>query len=116
MIKKERPVRVNPPKERTFIARCRRATRNKLPPNIRLRKPCTQRTTSRNIRQRPPAAVQQQGQGLDSILKVAKGVIKNPVVKKLGRGALNEPPNLYNKGTSRIQKKLKKKYTAIGCY
>ena len=78
-------------------------TRDELPPNIRLRIPYRQRAAPRNRRQQPPAAVLQRGQGLSSILKFAKKVIKNQLVKKLGRVALNELPNLYSKGTSKIK-------------
>ena len=50
-----------------------------------------------------------QGQGLGSILKFAKKVLKNLLVKRLGRRALNELPNFYSKGKSKIKnKKLKR--------
>ena len=45
-----------------------------------------------NRPRQPPAAIQHQGQGLGNILKFAKKVIKNPLVKKLGRVALNTLP------------------------
>ena len=84
-------------------------TRNELPPNIKLRIPYRQRAAPPNRRRQPPAAVQQRVQGLRSILKFAKKVIKNQLVKKLGRVALNKLPNLYSKSTSKIKnKKLKR--------
>ena len=59
--------------------------RNELPPNTRLRRPYRQRSAPRNRHRQPLVAVQQQGQGLGSILKFEKKVIKNPLVKKLGK-------------------------------
>ena len=105
MVKRERTVRVNIPNRRT----CRRATCDELPPNIRLRRPYRQRATPWNRRRPPLGTVQQQGKGLSSILKFSKRVIKNSLLKKIGRGALNELFNLYSKGTSKFKnKKLKK--------
>ena len=93
MVERERPVRVDLSNRRTFIARYRRAMRDELPPNIQLRRPYRQRAAPRNKCQRPLAAVQRQDQGLVSILKIANRVIKNPLVKKLGRAVLNELSN-----------------------
>ena len=56
MAKRERPVRVNLPNRRTFIARYRKAMRDELPPNIGLRRPYRQRA-ARPYRQRLLAAV-----------------------------------------------------------
>ena len=46
---------------------------------------------------------------MSSILKLAKKVVKTPIVRELGWMALRELPNLYNKGTNKIKnKKIKK--------
>ena len=49
--------------------------------------------------------MQQQGQGLGSIVKFANKIVKNSLVKKLVRAVLNELPNLYSKGTRKIKNK-----------
>ena len=87
MVKRERPVRVD------LSNRRNRVMRDELPPNMQLRRPYRQRAAPRNKCQRPLAAVQRQDQGLVSILKIANRVIKNPLVKKLGRAVLNELSN-----------------------
>ena len=65
-----------------------------------------QKAAPQNRHQRPGVAVQQQGQGLGSILKFAKIIIKNLLVKKIGRAVLNKLFNLYSKGTNKINKKM----------
>ena len=51
----------------------------------------------------------QHEQGLGSLLRLAKKVVRNPTVKKLGKEALSRLLDLYSKGTSKIKnKKLKK--------
>ena len=104
MVKRARPIQARLPNRRTFILRYKISMRVEIPPNIELNRPFKQRPASKSKRQRRPAA-QQQGQGLGSILKF----VKNLLVKNLGKAALNELPNLYSKGASKIKnKKLKK--------
>ena len=45
----------------------------------------------------------------NNILKFAKKIAKTPVVQELGKIALNELPNLYNEGNSKIKNKNIKK-------
>ena len=108
MMKRDTSKRVTLPNCRTFIARYERVTHNHLPGNVRLRQPYRQRAApcGRHCHQ----IVVQQGRGIGSnILKSAKKVAKTPVVRELGKMALNELPNLYSKGTSKIKnKKIKK--------
>ena len=104
MIKRARPIQVRLPNGRTFISRCKRPKHASIPPN----RPYKQRQVPKDKCRRRPA-VQQQERGLGSILKFAKKIIKNSLVKKLGRVVLNELPKLYRKGTSKIKnKKLKR--------
>ena len=108
MVKRTIPIQVRLPNRRTFISRCKRSTRIAIPPNIELNRPYKQRQVSKSkLRQHPVA--QQQGRCLGSILKFAKKIVKNPLVKKLGRAALNALTNLYSKSTSKNKnKKLKR--------
>ena len=93
---------------RTFVARYKRVTCNHLPANIHLRRPSKQKTAScGKRRQRPQLA--QQAWGLSSILKLAKKVVKTPIVQELGSMAFSELPNLYKKGTNKIKNKKNKK-------
>ena len=108
MVKRVRPIQVRLSNGRTFISRYKRSTRVAILPNIELNRPYKQKPAPKNKRQRRPA-VHQQGRSLGSILKFVKKVVKNSLVKKLGRAVLNELPNLYSKGTSKIKnKKLKR--------
>ena len=107
MMKKEKPKRVTLSDDITLIARYRRVTRAHLPEHIRLRRsrhPYRQRAAPRGKHQQ--IAIQQ-GRGLGSnILKFAKKVVKTPIVQELGKMALNELPNLYNKDTNKIKNKI----------
>ena len=104
MVKRESPIQDNLPNERTFIARYRRAVHDKLPFNIRLRRPYRQSKCHW-----PLAAVHQRDQCLSIILKDAKRVITNPLLEILGRTMLNELPTLHRHGTRKIKnKKLKR--------
>ena len=108
MIKRTRPIQVRLSNGRTFISRYKRSKHASIPPNIKLNRPYKQRQVPKDKFRRPPA-VQQQERGLGSILKFAKKMVKNPLVKKLGRSVLNELPKLYSKGTRKIKnKKLKR--------
>ena len=48
---------------------------------------------------------QQQGRGLGSLLRLAIKVVKNPIVKQLGREALSRLPDLCSKGTRNLRTK-----------
>ena len=70
MVKTTRPIQVRLPNGRTCISRYKRSRSVAIPPNIELSRPYKQRPALKNKRQRRPA-VQQQGQGVGSILKFA---------------------------------------------
>ena len=108
MTKRDTPKRVTLPNRTTLIARYERVTCNHLPANVCLRRPYRQKAAPRGRRRRQIAV--QQGRGIGSnILKFAKKVAKTPILQELGKMALNELPNLYNKSTSKIKsKKIKK--------
>ena len=54
--------------------------------------------------------VVQQGHGIGSkLLKLVKKVAKASITRKIGKMALNEFPNLYEKETSKIKNKKNKK-------
>ena len=78
-MKRETPKKVTLPNGRTFVARYERVTRDHLPANIRLERPYKQRAAPRGRRRRRPQRVQQGG-SLHSILKIAKKVVKTPIV------------------------------------
>ena len=104
MMKRDTPKRVTLPNGRTFVARYEHVTRSHLAVNVRLRQPYRQRAVPRGRRRRQITV--QQGRGIGSnILKFAKKVAKTPTVREFGKMALNELPNLYNKGTSKIKNK-----------
>ena len=98
---------------RIFVARYKRVTRAHLPGNIRLRRPHPQRAAPQG--RRCWQIVDKQGCGFDrNILKFAKKIAKTPVVWKHGKMALNDFPNLYNKGTNKIKnKKIKKLFQSV---
>ena len=101
MMKRETSKRVTLPNGRTAVARYKRVTRDHLPANICLNCPYRQRAPPRGRRR----CIQQQQRGRGSILKFAKKVVKTPVGRELGRMVINELPNLYSKGASKIKKK-----------
>ena len=96
------------PNGRTLVARYKCVTCAYLPVNIHLTRPYKQRAAPRGRHRRQIAV--QKGHGFGSnILKFAKKSAKTPVVRELGKMALNELPNPYNKGTNKIKnKKIKK--------
>ena len=69
MVKRTRPIQVRLPNGRIFLSRYKRSTHVAIPPNIELNRLYEQRPTPENKRRRHPA-VQQQGRGLSSILKL----------------------------------------------
>ena len=104
MMKRKTPKGVTLPNGRTFVARYKRVTQFYLPSNIRLRRHSKQRAAPRG-RHHQQIAVQQ-GSGFGSnVLKFVKKIVKTSVVRELGKMALNEFPNLYNKDTNKIKNK-----------
>ena len=99
MVKKATPKRVNLPNGRSFVARYERATRDRLPPNVTIRRRYKQRPTSKNKRTR------QGGRGLFSFVKK---IAKNLVVKALGRAALKKAPVLLDNISKRTKNKTLK--------
>ena len=96
MMKRERPKRVTLSNSRTFIARYQRVTRAHLPANVHLAQPYKERAVPKGRRSRQQQVVKQ-GHGIGSKLL------------KLVKKALNELPNLHEKGTNKIKnKKIKK--------
>ena len=72
MVKRERPVQITLTNGRTFTAGQKRAIRDELPQSIRLKGPYKERAGPQKRRRQPLAAVQQQDQGLSSLLKGLK--------------------------------------------
>ena len=108
MIKKARPEKVMLPNGRTFIARYEIVKYVDLSANVHL-KSYPLRAVPKGKQRRRRRVNQQRGPGLGSFLRLAKNAVKNPLVKKLGRGAMSRLPSLYSKGTSKIKnKKLKR--------
>ena len=70
----------------------RRATRDELPANIRIKRTYGQRPAPKNKRHG------QRGRGLGKFLKT---VIKSPIVKILGKKALEKLPDKYDKMTKK---------------
>ena len=105
IMKREGPKRVTLSNGRTFIARYQRATRAHLPANVRLARPYKERAAPKGRQQRRWQVVQQV-RGIGSQLsKLVRQVAKAPITLKNGKMALNELPNLYEKGTSKIKNK-----------
>ena len=86
MIKSTRPKRIALPIGRTFVAQCRRARRDELPKNVILRRMYKQRPAPKNKRQ------VRKGRGIGSTLKK---ILKNPMLKQLGRKALKRALGVY---------------------
>ena len=101
IMKIETPKRVTLPNGRTYVARYKCVTRAHLPANIHLRWPYKQRASPRGRCCQQIAVLQGRGLG-SNILKFSKKITKTSVVQELGKMALNELPNLYNKGTDKI--------------
>ena len=70
MVERARPIQVRLLKGRTYISRYKRSTRIAILLNIELNRQYKQRPVPKKHQQHP--AMQQQGQGLGSILKFAK--------------------------------------------
>ena len=83
--KKYAMVKLNVLKRVTFVARYKRISRDQLPPNIVMRRTCTQRAAPRGCRRRVRA--EQQGQG---IFDFVKKVVRNPLLKWFARQGLKQ--------------------------
>ena len=93
MRKLNTPKRVTLPNGRTFLARYKRVPRSELPPHITIRR-----------RYRQSARGRRRGGQRDlGIFDFVKKVIKNPMVRALGRQAAKHLPTIYNAATSRIK-------------
>ena len=102
MMKLNVPKRVTLPNGRTFVARYKRIPRDQLPPNIVMRRTCTQRAAPRGRRRRTA----QQGQG---IFDFVKKVARNPLVKSTARKRLEYAPGVYQNLTKRVKNKTLKR-------
>ena len=97
-------VKLNVLKRVTFVARYKRISRDQLPPNIVMRRTCTQRAAPRGCRRRVRAA--QQGQG---IFDFVKKVVRNPLLKSFARQGLKYAPGAYANLTKRVKNKTLKR-------
>ena len=108
MMKRVTPKRVTLPNGRMFVIRYQRITHAHLPANILLNWPYKQRAATKG-KQWIQWVAQQQGCGVRSFVSklytLAKKVAKVPIVREVGKMALNELLNLYTKGTSKIKNK-----------
>ena len=95
MRKLNTPKRETLPNGRTFLARYKRIPRSELPPHITIRRRYRQSAAPRGRRRGG-----QRGLG---IFDFAKKVIKNPMVRALGRQAAKHLPTINNAATSRIK-------------
>ena len=102
------------PNGRTFTARYEGRTKNKkgvLPSNVHLKSfPVRAAPEGQHRRRR---VNQQHGQSLGSLFRLAKKVVRNPIVKKLSREILPRLPDLYSKGTSKIKNENLKRIPAV---
>ena len=83
--KKYAMVKLNVLKRVNFVARYKRISRDQLPPNIVMRRTCTQRAAPRGRRRRVRAG--QQGQG---IFDFVNKVVRNPLLKWFARQGLKQ--------------------------
>ena len=102
MMKLNVPKRVTLPNGRTFVARYKRIPRDRLPPNIVMRRTYSQRAAPRGRRRRRA----QQGQGIFDFLKK---VAKNALVKSVARQGLKNAPAAYANLTKRVKNKTLKR-------
>ena len=106
MMKRERPKQVTLPSGRTFIARYQRVTRAHLPANVHLVQTYKERAAPKGRWWRRQQVVQQGCEIGSELLKLIKKSSKSSNYTKIGKMALNELPNLYEKGTDKILKKI----------
>ena len=82
------PKHVRLPNGRTFYARYKRTKRTNLPANVRLERLYRQQAALRGWRWQQPrqvAAANQQGQGIDNFLRVAKKIAKSKIARNIGK-------------------------------
>ena len=101
------PKTVTLPNGRTFVARYKRISRGKLPPNIVMRRTYEQRAAPRGRRRR----ARQQEQG---IFDFVKKVARNPLVKSIARQVLKYVPAAYANLTKRVKNKTLKEILDSG--
>ena len=94
MRKLNTPKRVTLPNGRTFLARYKRVPRSELPPHITIR---------RRYRQRAAPRGRRRGQRGRGIFDFVKKVMKNPMVRGLGRQAVKHLATIDNAATSKIK-------------
>ena len=103
MRKCQNPKRVSLPDGRTFLASYKHVTRDHLPPNVRMKRRYKQGAAPKGRRW----CRGQRRWGIGSIFRFSKKLAENPMVRNLGKMALQELTGVYDKGVKRI---LKKKY------
>ena len=101
MVRRENPKRVTLPNGRTFLARYRRATRAKLPANVRLNRPYRRRRRVRQGRRGFKSAFKK-------AFNFAKKISKNKAVRNIGRAIISEAPGALEGVSKKVKnKKLK---------
>ena len=103
MVKLATPKRVTLPNGRTFVARYRRIPRDRLPPNIIMRRSYTQKAAPRCRRCR------RMGQQRQGIFDFIKKFAKNPIVKSIAKQGLKHAPAAYANLTGRVKNKTLKR-------
>ena len=105
----DKPEKATFPNVRIFYAKYQRVTRSQLPPNVIMKRKYKRRAAPKGGRRRP-VRKKQRGCGFLSSLKKKAN---NPIVRQLGKNALekaiNYAPQLYNLGTSKIKNKTARK-------
>ena len=124
MIKRATPKRVTLPDGRTFLARYKRATREDLPPNIKLPRVYKERAAPKGrrrkrvnqYRERQRAALRrraQRGRGIGSVFKKAyrlgKKALNSRLGKRVTRAVVSEIPDVVEKIGGKVKNKRLKK-------
>ena len=81
--------------------------------NVSLARPYKERTSPKGRLRRQQQVVQQGCRNGSKLLKLDTKVAKAPITQKIGKMALNDLPDLYEKGTSKIKNKKKLKTAPI---
>ena len=95
MVKRNTSKLIGLPNQRTFYRRYKRVKRANLPTKVRLERVYRQQAAPRGRRWQQPtqaAAANQQGQGIDDFLKVAKQIAKSKIARNIGKKALEYLP------------------------
>ena len=108
MVRRANPKQVTLPNSRSFLARCRLATRAELPANVHLNRPYKQRAAPKGQRRR----ARQGGRGFKSAFKkafnFAKKISKNKAVRNIGRAIISEAAGALESLSKKVKnKKLK---------